>query len=94
LENSGKLPSKKDLVRLTVEPWKEAFNADNVKSAFAKAGIYPFSEAAMLHGLVGKKRNLQKEREKAICNKKRLEKNKEKDELKLMRKWDKKKVKQ
>ena len=53
LENNGRLPTKNDIVSLTVAPWKAAFSEENVISGFKKAGIFPLNKEVMLDGVVG-----------------------------------------
>ena len=53
LDNDGCLPTKGDVVALTVGPWRDSFTRENIQSAFKKAGIYPLSREVMLSKLIG-----------------------------------------
>jgi F0F1-type ATP synthase epsilon subunit len=53
LNNNGRLPTKNDIVALTVDPWQKAFTVENIRSGFRKTGIFPLSIEVMVAGVVG-----------------------------------------
>jgi hypothetical protein len=53
LEHEGCLPTKGDVVALTVGPWRDAFTRENIQSAFKKTGIHPLNKEVMLRKVIG-----------------------------------------